>query len=445
MRIASLTCCLLLGTASLTAQETASRDSLLTKLTERVEELQGQLDGLNESYLESKTTVDALKKIKVTGYIQSQFQAADGDGVASFAGGNFLTGVHSRFQLRRGRVKVNYDNDLTQYVLQIDVTQNGVGIKDAFATIKEPWLKTFSLTGGIFDRPFGFEISYSSSNRETPERSRLFQTLFPGERELGAKLEITPPEGTALSFLNLKLGVLNGVLNTANENDNYKDLIGRAGFQLPFADQGLALDGGVSFYSGKVRSNSRAVYRINTATRSYGVDSAASNVGGYFERSYLGADVQLYYDLPVLGGMSLRGEFITGEQPGTSTSGQFYNPGSTVTPVYNRNVAGWYVNYVQNIGLQHQFVLKYDEYDPNTDVEGSDVGSAGKNLGVADLKYSTLGVGWIYHWDANVKFVFYYDMVSNEKVNGATTTPSLQPYKNDLEDNVLTLRIQYKF
>jgi hypothetical protein len=43
-----------------------------------------------------------------------------------------------------------------------------------------------------------------------------------------------------------------------------------------------------------------------------------------------------------------------------------------------------------------------------------------------------------------VKFVAYYDMVKNEKVNAAATG-SLAPYRNDLKDNVFTLRMQYKF
>jgi hypothetical protein len=108
-------------------------------------------------------------------------------------------------------------------------------------------------------------------------------------------------------------------------------------------------------------------------------------------------------------------------------------------------MAGWYVNYVQNIGLQHQFVLKYDEYDPNTDAQGSDIGAPGRNLTAADLKYTTLGIGWIYHWDANVKFTFYYDMVTNETVNLATSSTSLIPFKEDIKDNVFTIRMQYKF
>jgi len=445
MRIASITFCLLVGMAGLFAQERADKDSLYTELKEKIAELRGQVEGLNESYLETKTTVDALKKIKVSGYIQSQFQIAESDGIGTFAGGNFPSGVHSRFQVRRGRVKVNYDNDLTQYVLQIDVTQNGIAIKDAYATIKEPWLKAISMTGGIFNRPFGFEISYSSSDRESPERTRVIQTLFPGERDLGAKIEIAPPETSPLSFLNVRAGLLNGVLNTANENDNFKDLIGRVGVQIPFAEQGLAIDGGVSFYAGQARSNSRVVYTMDGSTKNFAVDSAAANSESYYDRSYLGVDVQLYYDLPVLGGLSLRGEYISGKQPGTATSGVFYNPGSTVTSLYQRDFAGWYVNFVQNIGLQHQLIVKYDVFDPNTDVEGNDIGAAGKNLTATDIKYTTFGIGWIYHWDANVKFTFYYDMVTNESVNSATSSAPLIPFKKDIKDNVFTVRMQYKF
>ncbi|HLP18003.1 MAG TPA: porin, partial [Bacteroidota bacterium] len=387
----------------------------------------------------------ALKKIKISGYIQSQFQVADSDGIASVAGGNFPTGVHSRFAVRRGRVKFNYDNDLTQYVLQIDVTQGGVGIKDAYISIKEPWLRTFSLTSGIFDRPFGFEISYSSSNREAPERSRMYQVLFPGERELGVKIEATPEKGP-LSIFNFKGGFFNGVLNTANENDNNKDFIGRLGTALQFDEAGLAIDAGASIYSGKVRSNSTQSWAVSGTQ--FIRDTTA--FGKYFDRTYTGVDLQLNYDLPVIGGMSLRGEYISGKQPGTGSSNSFYNNGwisstpAVNTPVYNRNFSGYYVNYVQNIGLSNQFVVKYDVFDPNTDIEGTGIGAAGTNFSAADVKYSTLGIGWVYHWDANVKFTVYYDMVKNEKVN-ASATGSLAAFRDDLKDNVLTVRMQYKF
>lgn len=429
-------CCLFTSRA----QDTAS---VATK--EELGEVKGELDGINETLLEMKPTLDALKKIKISGYIQAQFQTAETTAAASFAGGSFPPNVRSRFSVRRGRIKFNYDNDLTQYVLQIDVTQGGIAIKDAFASVKEPWLRSVGLTAGIFDRPFGFEISYSSGNREAPERSRLFQTLFPGERELGAKLEFMREDGP-LSYINLKAGLFNGVLNSANENDRNKDFIGRIGFQWPVDEQNLAVDGGFSLYSGKVSTNSSNVYAMDpsASVKIYTVDSSVTNIYGNYGRTYYGADLQLYYDIPDIGGLSLRGEYIAGQQPGTATSNAFYNPGTTVTPLYIRKFDGWYINYIQNFGLKHQLVVKCDVLDPNTDVQGSEIGAAGSNLQAADIRYNTFGFGWIYYWDANVKFTFYYDLVTNELANSAATG-SLAPFRDDMKDNVLTVRLQYKF
>jgi hypothetical protein len=436
-----------------------SQDTTQAATKQDLAEVKDAIAGVNETILGMTPVLDALKKIKISGYVQTQFQLADSASISSYAGGNFPQNVKSRFQVRRGRFKINYDNDLTQYVLQLDVTQNGVGIKDAYASVTEPWLRMGTLTGGVFDRPFGFEISYSSSNREAPERSRMYQTLFPGERELGAKIEVFPQTGF-LSNFNLKAGVFNGVLNTANENDRHKDFIGRTGFTLPFEDEGLAIDGGFSTYLGTVTANTKKIYDIDPSSslKKYRVDSSTVNLGQGFDRNYYGFDMQVYYDIPVLGGATLRGEYIWGTQPGTDKASSFYNPdaaaatdtkssvdGKKATDLYLRKFGGWYINFVQNIGLKNQFVVKYDVYDPNTDVAGNDLGAAGSNLNAGDIKYSTLGLGWVYHWDANVKFTFYYDWVRNEKAYARTSSSTFKPYTSELKDNVLTVRMQYKF
>jgi len=419
-------------------------------ISARVSELSDALSSTNETIAEMKSTLDALKKIKLSGYIQAQFQATNGSGgwngsstsaptaVGSYSGGAFPKDVSSRFSVRRGRLKATYDNELTQYVIQIDVTQSGVSIKDAYVKLTEPWKKWISLTAGVFDRPFGFEISYSSSNRESPERSRMFQILFPGERDLGMKIEINPTTGT-LSVFNLKAGLFNGT-GIANEVDNKKDFIGRLGVSLPFDDINLAIDGGFSLYSGAVRSNSKYIY-----SKIFNVDSSTSNIGKYFDRTYYGLDVQLYYDIPVIGGFSIRGEVIKGQQPGTQASSSFYNPGTTSTPLFKRNFLGYYLCYVQNIGLKNQFVLKYDVYEPNIDGSSKNIGVSGNYMGLGDIKFTTLGVGWIYHWDANIKFTTYYEIVTNDEVNQGTTSTTFAPYKTDIKDNVFTFRIQYKF
>lgn len=422
---------------------------------EDLEEVKGALQGMSESAAEYRGYVDALRKIKIAGYIQSQWRFTDLVNtvypVGNFSGGAFPANVKNMFQVRRGRVKVTYDNTITQFVLQFDAIQTGFTTKDAYLMVIDPWKKSFGLQMGIFDRPFGYEISYSSSSRETPERSRMYQTLFPGERELGAKLFYAPPTGP-LSFLRADVGVFNGSGPTANEYDSEKDIIGRVAVQLPIDQIGAALDFGVSGYFGSVRNNTKFLYTTGTLSNGnsgYAGDSTSTNLSAPVPRTYLGVDAQFYIDIPSIGGAILRGEYIFGKQPTTSSSTSSLSAQPT-TALYQRQFAGFYVYYIQNLGDRNQFVAKYDEYDPNTRVAAVDFmptnTSGASGLTTADIKYSTLGIGFVHYWDDNVKFMLYYEIITNEKVTGITSSSSsLFPYVADARDNVLTFRAQYKF
>jgi hypothetical protein len=412
---------------------------------EEMQGLKGALDGLNESYLETKTTVDKLARIKLSGYIQPQWQWSD-SAVAhnSPVGGAWTPGGNNqRFAVRRGRLKTTYETPTSRYVLQIDVVPAAVTLKDAYVTLMEPWLKTFSATLGVFDRPFGFEIGYSSSSRESPERARVFQALFPGERDLGAKIDIAP--GSDLGFaqyLNFKGGVFTGMGGTAAEIDKEQDYIGRLGFQAPLYDLNLALDGGFSFYRGKA-------VNANDTLLAHAVDSVArfgtrvGTRGSIQDREVNGFDAQIYYDLPVIGGFSLRGEYLWGELPSTRGGTGPYL--AATGPMAIRQVNGFYAIWVQNLGRKVQTVVKYDLYDPNTEVEGDDVGRAGSNLNSNDLAMKTWGLGLLYHWDENIRLMAYYDMIANEEAWSGTTSAALAPWKKDITDNVFTFRAQMKF
>lgn len=406
--------------------------------------LKGQVEGLNESYLETKATVDKLARLKVSGYIQAQWQHADTNGPAAgaFAGGGFPADADQRLQLRRVRLKTTYDAKTSKYVLELEARPSGVGLKDAEVILAEPWLKTFSLTLGLMDRPFGFEIPYSSSAHEAPERTRVYQTVFKDEKDLGVKLEINPSEKMgALSYLNLKGGLYTGTAGygggTGDEIDSTTDFIGRAGFKVPFNDLNLSVDGGVSFYQGYLLAVNDTLYRLSGSSLN-GFTGARNRT---FDRDVLGADMQIYYSIPgvgdMIGGTSLRGEYLQGKTIGTLGSSQPF--GASTSPLVERNFMGWYVSWIQNLGNAFQSVVKYDVYDPNTEVEGSDVGQAANGkLGSADLEYRTLGLGLLYYWDSNVKLTAYYDMIMNEEASAGA-------FSKDLNDNVLTLRAQVKF
>jgi hypothetical protein len=411
------------------------------------------IDTLNNKIENVKTDLGLLSRLKITGYVQAQWQKADTAGISSFAGGSFPKYSDNRFAVRRGRVKFMYENELSTFVVQLDATEKGVGVKDAYATIREPWAEFVTLTAGIFDRPFGYEISYSSSARETPERSRMFQTLFPGERDLGAKLTLQPKKGTRFDWIKLDAGLFAG--NGINsEFDTRKDFIGRLGMSKSNRAETFKYGFGVSYYNGGVFQGTKYVYTPGTmsdgSTIGFLVDSTADNKFGFARREYTGADLQFSL-FSKIGLSSIRAEYITGKQPGVKSSNSSIASGTAPDyDTYLREFSGGYIYYIQNIGQsKHQFVAKYDWFDPNTKVSGDEIKTknadgAATGLSAADIKYSTIGLGWTYRFNSQVKFIAYYDIVKNEKT-GISGTNSTNNYTKDLKDNVFTFRVQYKF
>ncbi len=414
------------------------------------------LDTLTRRVSTIQSTLDVISRIKISGYIQTQFQWADSMGEASVAGGNFSSGVDKRFMLRRGRVKVQYDapnNDkgisTSQYVFQIDGSEKGLTIKDLYAKFTDPWSGWFSLTAGMQNRPFGYEIAYSSSLRESPERGRMSQTIFRNERDLGAMVTIQGPKFSNWNWLKLEAGMFNGTGGpSAGENtsdfDKYKDFIGHLSISRTNRSEKIKYGAGVSYYDGGFRLDNDTVYGI-------GADTA--NVTGFkiaetkfknneLKRKYIGFDAQVSIDW-IAGITTIRAEYIQGEQPNTSATTT--SPFAVVTVSgYKRKFNGAYFYFLQNIAqTPFQAIVKYDWYDPNTDVKGDDIGKTVvnglKKFNATDVKYSTLGLGLAFRWDANVKLTAYYDLVKNE------TSKNLLGYGKDLEDNVFTLRAQVKF
>lgn len=380
---------------------------------------------------------NTLSKIKFSGYIQAQFQAANAEGAQTYEGGNFAEDVGNRFMVRRGRLKMQHADKISLSVLQIDVTEKGVGIKDAYVTLSDPWINSFGLTVGLFNRPFGFEIPYSSSERESPERGRLSQIIFPGERDLGAMLSFKLPETSFLKFIKLDAGLFNGS-GTAQDFENNKDFIGRLRLNEIIKNDAVKFSIAGSYYNGVWRQNNVILYKIGTDVNNVETFIAFPGFGKSKRgapREYIGGDAQLEIKW-IAGKTILRGEYIFGEQSGlaNSTTSPSTQPSGNV---YLRNFDGAYFYFIQNIlNSGHQLVVKYDWYDPNTDVEGNQIGNIFNNLGFAEIKYESLGFGGNFMISNHLKFMAFYQTVKNESTS---ITPK------DIKDDVLTLRLQHKF
>lgn len=405
---------------------------------------------LDTTRQEQKGLYYSLKKldhIRISGYMQPQFQVASEKGIDSYIGGDFAPQVNNRFMLRRGRIRFDYagytnnNKPSLQFVFQFDGTERGVFIRDFWGRVYENKFELFSFTVGMFARPFGYEVNLSSSDRESPERGRASQILMRTERDLGGMVSLEPRHSTNwLRYLKVDAGFFNGQgLTSPGEFDSYKDFITRAGMKPFPLSKTLSLSAGLSLFRGGFLQNNKYVYETGTAggNKTFLIDSSLSNNGKKAPRNYEGADVQLKWKHD-WGTTELRAEYWAGTQ--TATASNTETPTALLNePHYIRKFDAAFFYLLQNIVNEtHQIGIKYDWYDPNTKVNGTQIGRSGANFTSADIRYSTLGFGYLFHANANLKFTLWYDHVMNEST-------ALSGFTGDVDDNVLTCRLQFRF
>lgn len=389
-----------------------------------------------------KQDIARLPGLQFSGYIQPQWQHAEAPGIASYAAGNFPLESNNRFSIRRGRLRALYEIPDAQgsprwvFRFEMDATEKGVGVRDLWGSWHENKWGLFALTIGMMKRPFGFEVTQSSSERETPERGRASQILMKGERDLGAMLSLAPTsKASHISWLRADLAVMNGPgISSNGEYDSRKDFILRI-WSRPqaFFNKKMRLSGGVSFYEGGIVNPDAIVYENHGSY--FSTDSASVNVGRLMPRRYFGTDVQVTLgDGPF--GMKWRGEYLRGRQTGTISGSE--TPPELSSTLATRQFDAGYFYFIQNLGnRRHRLVLKYDWYDPNTEVAGSSVDTA-QGFSAADVRYQTWGLGYNWEVNENLLLMLYYDHPINEQA-------AISGFANDIADDVFTARLQFRF
>jgi hypothetical protein len=490
----------------------AKAQSVEDTLREQITEMKDRINGIEERLMTSESDLSKHNKIKISGYIQGQFDYFE----------NHLSYPNNSFQVRRTRLKLQYEaTDGIKFVLQPELGPGGFELKDAYVTANSPILSNLDLWIGKFNRP-NYEVEYSSSQREVPERSRIIKALYPGERAIGAKLEYNPK----IIPLKFQFAVLNGNdgytykdaignnMNSAQaatnkDFDNFKDFMFRATYTTKLNDI-IGLDFGFNGYLGQLKATS-----TSTIKGDYTLDNNTTAIGDVLKRNWIGAEFQLYIDF--LGGMSLKGEYMMGQNalPGyianatTTTTANSMNATNdsiitTTTNTINKTqkpnqivkFSGGYLYLNKNIGKKNQFTLRYDFYDPNTEISGDAINSkfynaniadvtttktttTGKNIaitktvnqtnvkmnsGTSDISYKTLTLAWNHYLNDNIRITFAYEIPMNEKTNSKDLTKDASGnlinmndkatingvdqfnyYNTVFKQNVFTLRLQAKF
>jgi hypothetical protein len=410
----------------------------IDSLKQTIDEHSMKFSALDERLATSDATLEKLAKIKISGYIQAQYDVYDiwgpdghGQKVASTTP---ATLINRSFYLRRARIKFTYEAlEGVKFVLQPDFSFDKVSLKDAYVVLNDRWTKTYAAYLGQFDRP-NYEVEYSSGSMESLERSKMAGILYPGEKELGTKFEANF-DTTYNIPLKLQVAIMNGNFNlgtTSNQTkdiDNKKDIMLRAVYSVKLPSKGLGIDFGAHSSFSKT-----VILPGTTLTGFTDVNNKpfTPKIGDELAKSWYGGEMQIYYDF--LGGMALKGEYIKGTISGTTNPIQVNS-----AYAYNRvrDFDGFYTTLIKNVGVKNQFIARFDVWDPNTKASGSQVTNAG------DLKYSTWSVSWQYFFDDNIKINLGCSLPTNEK--SSTPGVGVDYLNRDKKDNIYTLRIQAKF
>ncbi len=402
-----MTALVLLAAGRLSAQDAAG-DSL----KEKVDQTGDRVSGLEERLSADEADITNLKKVKITGYVQARYEyhddASSGPllGTTSTSSGN-QGKLLNRFFIRRGRVKTTYQATPNALgVVYIDASASGVSLKETYVAVTEPHSKV-TATLGQFNWLFGYEISFSSSKREFPERALWSRTLFPGERDRGVKVE-RPFLLVGKYNLILLAGLYNGNgIDDANfgvrDPNKWKDVITRAAFGFGHLDFGLS-----GYWGKQFNPSDSAIPKQYPSTT---------------DKIRYGADAQFFYELPVVGGGVLKAEGVLAKEP-KNQSKPFLSKDST------RNAVGFNVVWAQNLKEKFQWISRLDYYDPDRNIDKD--------------HFIAYGFGLIYFWDGASKLKLVYE-IPKAFANSRTGTTTEGGVKKDLKDNILTAEWVYVF
>lgn len=397
---------------------------------------------------------ELLAPYTVTGFLQSEYQSSQASEDQLAQGGVPLN--KNRFTLRRARVRI--DGDYKYAALQLEADGNTIRgpqirILHAFGTLKlpgkEPKVPLVALTGGLFDTPYGYELTEWPRTRWFMERSTGSLTFFSVEPDLGAMLH------GGISFLRYNVAVMNG--NPADAFAQFgglapraaKDVVVRIGAEThPRED--LDVSGHVSAIAGtgfhpgtdatkgtvqwKDANEDGAIQPVELS----GVPGVAVTPSVTFDRWSVGLDLQTRLRT------GLGTTFLYGEVSVAKNMDRGLFLADPVLTGYDSRELSFYVGFVQEIGKYGVFGFRWDRYDPNANF----FDKRGGRLVPTDIAIDTLSpmVGLVLPTLSGTtagttltdraRLLFQYDFVRDKLARDDRGLPK------DLKNDVLTLRLQ---
>jgi hypothetical protein len=296
-------------------------------------------------------------------------------------------------------------------------------------------------TLGIFKMPFGSEVMLEGdTQRHFTERSAINRALFPGEYDLGARLQ------GGYRWLRYAFALMNGNplgdrSFPARDPNGSKDFLGRVGVDFA-ARRGLKMVFGLSglygtgFDPGKSAVKDSLGWQDSNhngavdAGEVIGMPGSAAVSAQSFERYAVGGDLRVSSAVPRLGALTLYGEIIY-----ASNLDRAIQPASPVTLGRDTHEFGWYLAVTQELTRYAMVGVRYDVYNPDLEATAR----VGKDAVPYDASYSTVALAASLRYPAIGRVILEYDINGNHLGHDDSGFPSEQ------RDDVLLLRGEVVF
>ncbi|MFT3925643.1 MAG: hypothetical protein QM778_24090 [Myxococcales bacterium] len=394
----------------------------------------------------STATADPVPDgVRMSGFLQVDAVTYQQSSIDELDPGSRQPLNEDRFVIRRARLRADARHGLVSGSVVLDAnTINGPQVRLFSAEASVGYPKSVrphvQATLGLFLIPFGFETTEQANRRLFLEPSNWVRALFPGRRDLGARI------AGEWSFLRYALAVMNGNPSESaslpeRDPNRAKDFVGRVGaggelFQKVALEIGVSGLWGKGFHPGAAPTKDTVVFRdanedgLVQPTELQRMPGNPGDASQNFERFGLGGDAALSFEWPVLGRGRLYGELVW-----ANNLDRALYPADPVALGRNLRELGVMLGVRQEITRHLELGARYDSYDPDRDANDRQ----GARLVVKDASYGTLAVALAWCTLPFARVTLEYDHQKNPLGRSQSGKPTT------LAMDSLTLRGQVEF
>jgi len=380
--------------------------------------------------------------VSASAYVQAQYYWNESSQDQLTQSGTLLN--QDRFMIHRARAQLVGEWKYAATALELDANTNSgpqVDLRKAEVSLQyrpdraRPPMVMATL--GLFDVPLGYELVESPRTRWFMDRTTASTAWFPTEPDLGLRI------AGALEWFRWTIAGVNG--NPMGQSVGFalqdpaasKDVVFRFGFDdTPLPELNIAGDvsalRGRGFHPGTPASKASIQwtdFNEDGVIQSFeitGVPGQSATPSQGFDRWAVGADLRMHY-MWWPGVLKVYGEIILAN----NLDRGLYVADPIVTTLDQREL-GWYVGATQEVTRYGIVGLRYDLYDPNSNVFDK---RAGQLIPYSEaIKTISPLVGLTL--PDRARLVFQYDFNTNAFARSSVGVPT------NLKDNGWTIRLQ---